>query len=221
MAVKKSVTKKYSLFAYKKGDSFVHKFPAWAKILIIPILSILTFYLPIFVSAVLIVLQFILAFYLKFSIREQAQDFKPVIFYAIMLFWVKIFMWLGSAGKVSISLDFETVEHLVKIFALMQMASIVFKTSTSLELREGIGKIETFIRKIFHLKAENQLTDTLSMFVNFLPMVSKNWEQSKRAWIARQGKKSLKMYLTLIPVLFSVGMKQAYNTARALTARKS
>ncbi|MCR4742928.1 MAG: hypothetical protein K5866_08695 [Treponema sp.] len=51
-------------------------------------------------------------------------------------------------------------------------------------------------------------------------MVSKIWNQSKKAWLARGGKISIKMYKVLIPLLFSVGMKKAYNMARAISIRK-
>ncbi len=114
----------------------------------------------------------------------------------------------------------DTVFLLLKLFSIMQSASLIFKTSTALELRQGIGKIESFLRKIFHLKKENLLTDSLSMFLNFIPMVSKIWNQSKKAWLARGGKISIKMYKVLIPLLFSVGMKKAYNMARAISIRK-
>ena len=50
-------------------------------------------------------------------------------------------------------------------------------------------------------------------------MVTKIWAQAQRAWFARGGKKSIKMYLTLLPVLFSVGMKKAWNTSRAIEVR--
>jgi len=93
----------------------------------------------------------------------------------------------------------------------MQSASLVFKTSTSLELREGIGTI---------FGQKSLFTNAISMFLNFIPMVAKIWEQSKRAWFARGGKHNIKMYTTLMPVLFSVGMKKAYNAARAVSIRK-
>ena len=58
------------------------------------------------------------------------------------------------------------------------------------------------------------------MFLNFIPLVSKIWEQSKKAWLARGGKNFVKMYLALLPVLFSVGMKKAYNMSRAIAIRQ-
>ena len=108
---------------------------------------------------------------------------------------------------------------MIKIFSVLQSASLVFKTSTSLELREGIWTIEKHVRKMFHLKEKNLVTDAVSLFLNFIPMVSKIWEQSKRAWLARGGRKGVIMYLRLLPVLFFVGMKKAYNAARAVSIR--
>ena len=108
----------------------------------------------------------------------------------------------------------------------MQTASLVFKTSTSLQIREGLEKIELTIRKVLFLKVKKTgaqkapVAQTLSIFICFIPQVSKNWQQATRAWKARGGKKSLKMLVVLLPVFFSVGMKQAYNSARAISIRQ-
>lgn len=206
----------YSLFSYKKGNSFLHKCPAWCKILFIPLINILFLCLPSYFSVALVILQFVLACILKFSIREQLTDLKPVIYYMFLLFLFQIISWLINGAQdfksyFSWESEKETVLLLVKLFAVMQSASLVFKTSTSLEIRDGIGKI---------FGRNSVITNALSMFMNFLPMVSKIWSQSKRAWIARGGKKSIRMYMVLLPVLFSVGMKKAYNSARAITIRK-
>ena len=77
-------------------------------------------------------------------------------------------------------------------------------------MRDGIAKI---------CGQKSAFTNAIYMFVNFIPMVSRIWEESQRAWFARGGKKSLRMYMTLLPILFSVGMKKAYNAARAVTIR--
>lgn len=115
----------------------------------------------------------------------------------------------------------QTAKMLIKLFCVMQSASILFKTSTSLQIREGIGIIESAIRRILPVGKKNTLTDTIALFVCFIPMVYKNWELSKRAWLARGGKSGIKMLSAIFPVFFSVGIKQAYNTARAITMRSA
>ena len=109
----------------------------------------------------------------------------------------------------------------------MQTASILFRTSTTLQLREGLEKMELTLRRPFTSKANPQtrpsapVAQTLALFLCFIPQVSKIWQQTVRAWKARGGRTNLRMYITLLPVLFSVGMKQAYNAARAITIRNA
>jgi len=78
---------KYSLFAYKPGSSFLHKCPAWCKILFIPLLNILFLCLPPYFSLGLMIFQVILAFSLGFSIREQLSDLRPQLFTMLFFFF--------------------------------------------------------------------------------------------------------------------------------------
>lgn len=58
------------------------------------------------------------------------------------------------------------------------------------------------------------------MFLNFIPMIASIWQQLRRAWAARGGKNGIRMYILLLPVLFFVAMKKAWNMSRAIEARK-
>lgn len=221
------------ILSYKQGTSFLHRCPAWIKILVIPVVSIAAFYLPPAFALSLLVLQTLVSFVLRFTVREQLSDLRPVIYYAVLLFIAKL---IGSAAVVISGGTFywkdfiisekETWLLLLKLFCVMQSASLVFKTSTSLQIREGLEKIELTIRKVLFLKAKKTgaqkapVAQTLSIFICFIPQVSKNWQQATRAWKARGGKKSLRMLVVLLPVFFSVGMKQAYNSARAISIRQ-
>lgn len=235
-----------ALFSYKSGSSFLHRTPAWIKLLFIPLINILFLCLPAYFALGLILIQFVVAFCLRFSVKEQLADVKPVLYYAVLLYGFKLILWIISfAGAMNVTegtdpsavdsfftqgavslvsffsiFDSETFFLLVKLFCVMQSASLVFKTSTLLQLREGIGLIESTVRKFLHLKKQNSFTNVISMFLNFIPMLAQIWEQSKKAWIARGGKKGIKMFGVLLPVLFSVGMKKAYNQARAISIRE-
>ena len=221
------------ILSYKQGTSFLHRCPAWIKILVIPAVSIAMFYLPPVFVLCLIALQTLVSFILHFTVREQLGDLRPVIYYAILLVIAKIIGSLAQAISSStlywpdfyqfvfIARNFfiaekETWLLLLKLFCVMQTASLVFKTSTSLQIREGLEKIELTITR----KKKAPVAQTLSIFICFIPQVSKNWQQATRAWKARGGKKSLKMLVVLLPVFFSVGMKQAYNSARAISIRQ-
>ena len=214
---------KYSIFRYKAGNSVLHRMSAWIKILIVPALNILFFLVPVPVIVGCIFLQCIAACAAGFSFREQLEDMRPVRYYAVLLYCTQFLTLSLSVGvapafKATVT-NGTTLIMLGKLFCIFQSASLMFKTSTSLEIREGIGMIEGAIRRYLPCSKKKSFTDTLSLFVCFIPMVHTIWEQTKRAWIARHGKQSIKMYAVLIPVLFSVGMKKAYNSAKAILAR--
>ena len=220
---------KYSLFAYKNGNSFLHKCPAWIKLLFIPAAGILLLLAKWQFVPVAILCLSVLGFMVKISAREQFCDLKPIFFYAVLLFVFELFMldyksfnaFEASFAKVfSWQNQKETVFFLLKLTAVMQCASLLFKTSTSLELRDGIFLIETKIRATLHQKNANTFSEMLFMFLNFIPMIAVIWAQLKRAWLARGGKNSIKMYVSLLPVLFFVSMKKAWNMSRAISIRK-
>ncbi|MGP1587416.1 MAG: energy-coupling factor transporter transmembrane component T family protein [Treponemataceae bacterium] len=220
-----TIEQKFSFFSYKQGNSLLHRCPSWIKIIFIPFINILFLILPYEFSLVLVVLQFIVAFSLHFSIKEQLTDLKPVLYYGILLFFSRVFT-IFFDKSLSFSQVFnwknekEILTIFVKLFAAMQSSSLVFKTSTSLELRDGIRSIESNVRKFLRLSKENPFTEIVFLFLNFIPLVSKIWEQSKKSWFVRGGKIGIRMYLYLIPVLFFVGMKKAWNISRAISARR-
>ena len=226
----------------KAGKSPLHKMPAWLKILLIPALNILIFNLPLPFALGFILLQAALAFALRFTPRELFADFKPVLYYAVILYATSLVanffaacqggianpqaatFTLADSLKFSLSSSLKnksTIRMLVKLFCIMQSASILFKTSTTLQIREGLGTIEGALRKILPLSKKNSLTPTAALFICFIPMVYKNWELSKRAWLARGGKSGIRMLKAIFPVFLSVGIKQAYNAARAVEIREA
>ena len=208
-----------SLFSYKYGNTFLHRTPAWCKLIFIPVVSIFIFCFPPYVCIGLIFVQLLLALFLRFSFSEILNDLRPVFYYALILLFVKILsvgsqliMLLFNSEPFSIKTfllsnfswetEKPTVILLMKIFCLMQTTSIMFKTTTALQIRECFKSF-----------------DALSMFISFIPITSRLWTQTKKAWFARGGKKGIKMYIFLLPVLFSTGMKKAWNMARAVQVR--
>lgn len=240
-------TQRYSFFGYHPGSSLLHRLPSWIKLLFVPCASIMCFCLPFWFSAALAGLQFIIACVLRISLKEQFKDSKPLLFYALILELIQITSVLNVAVEYAVALlDTTNVPELsdmmevlkepfslammalwngqpailsmfLRLLAVVQCASLLYKTTTSLELRSGIEKIE---RAVVGKSRELRFTESIFMFLNFIPMVSKIFMDLQKAWIARGGKKNLKMYAVLFPVLFSVGMKKAWSMTRAIEARK-
>jgi len=197
------------MFEYKKGNSFLHRCPATFKIIFIPLINIVFLFLPYYFIAALVLLQFLLAFALHFTVKEIYKDLRPVIYYGLLLFLLQF-----NLQNVR-----ETLLILLKLLCIMQSASLTFKTSSPLQIREGVASIESFFCRLIRKKPGYTFTNALSLFIIFIPMLSRVWEEAKKAWLIRGGKKGIKMYSALLPVLFSVGMKKAYNMARAVAIR--
>ena len=192
-------------FSYKPGYSVFHKCPAVIKLLLLPVLSILIFKLPVWSALFLFVSLLCCELGVRISFHEIFSDLKLILFYSVLLAVV-------SPRK-------ETFFMLTRLLSLFVLASLFFRTSSSLQLRGGVEQIEAVIRRVFHLKPGTIVSQTLALVICFIPLVSKNWNQVKKAWHARGGKSSPKMYAVLLPIFFSVGMKQAWNTARAIAVR--
>ena len=199
-------------FSYKPGSSFLHRCPAWIKILLIPVVSIVVFKLPFYCAAGLCVIQIIIACALRFTIREQLRDLKAVLYYAAFLIFAKVIgsitagVSAGSLSSISLSdipqltaafliSEAATWALLLRLLCVMQTASLIFKTSTSLQIREGLEVIEMKIRR----KRKAPIAQAVSLFICFIPQVSKNWQQAKLAWRARGGKTNLRMLMVLLP----------------------
>ena len=143
------MSEKYSAFSYKAGNSLIHKMPAWGKIIFLPLMSIAIFSLPPVFAIGIFVFQLILSFCLHFTIREQLKDLKPGLYYSILLIIYSLLSSLiaglsagSTLSEIKFGIDSASIFMLIKLFCLLQTASILYRTSTSLEIREGCEKIE-------------------------------------------------------------------------------
>ncbi len=236
------------IFSYRQGDSFVHRIPSWVKILAIPLFNILVFTLDWRLSVCFIPVFFILALSIGFSIREIFRDLSPVFYYSLFLYLMNFTVLSCSlfAGIFSVDggfpfsdfhsffnksfeilkvalidslKDFSTLKFSLRFCACVQSCSIMFRTSSSVQIRYGIESIEVFVRKFLPFGKEARFALSVSMLVIFIPTVFKIWSQLYRAWRARGGKSSISMLLVLIPQLFSVGLRTAFETTKSLMNR--
>ena len=109
-------------FSYKQGNSFLHRCPAWIKILILPVVSIAVFKLPFYFAAGLCIVQIILASALRFTFREQIRDLKAVLYYAVFLIFAKVIGSVGAgvaAGSIS-DIRFSDIPQIVAAFFISE-----------------------------------------------------------------------------------------------------
>jgi energy-coupling factor transporter transmembrane protein EcfT len=218
--------KNMTAFSYMSGTSFLHKMNPLIKLFLVPLLSILVIVLDWKILTGLVAVQFSTALLAKFPVKKICADLKPVLFFALILY-VLFFMNIGinviAGQKDQVQLlkkqSLDTTVMILRLASMILTASLLFNTTTQIELRRAMEKIECAVRKVLPVDKKPKFSHIIALFLCMIPLVFKIWEQTKCAWYARGGKKSFKMYNALFPVLFSVGLKKAYNTARALTIR--
>lgn len=173
------------------------------KLLITPALAIVLLLLPPYFAVIFAGLQLLVLCLCKISLKKQFSYLKPILFYGLLLF---VFQGFSN--------PFPTVFFLLRFIAIMQGAVFLFETTSYLQIRQALP------RSTKPDSLLNIVSETLFLFLIFIPLVQDIWQQSKKAWLCRGGKKNLRMFFTLLPVLFFVGMKKAWNLSRAIEIRK-
>ena len=122
----------------------------------------------------------------------------------------------------------------MRLFLIVQLSALLFRTTTTLEIRNGLSLIEICIRRFLWLIFFRQNKDSksgspvikprfaqiIALFAGFIPELFETWNQIDTAWRARGGKNGLKKIRTLVYVLISLSMDKAARKARAIAARE-
>jgi len=210
-------------FQYKTGAGFLYKVPAALKIVMILLFSAAGLLLPLEVLPVFIVLALILAFFHKFSVQEQFADIKPALYYFVFLYVMQFF-----TARRSFIPEKSLAEDILRLFLIMQVSGLLFRTTSSAAMKEGLEtleiKIRAFLRRIpllgRKIKAKPFFAVIFALFLSFIPAIFEIWGRIELAWAARGGKNGFKKLKTLLPVLFCLSFNEASKKTRALAARR-
>lgn len=166
----------------------------------------------IFVFAILFRLQ-------KFSFIELLKDLKPIFIYILFLYLVSISNNLSQNNfdekdfyKI-FCFNMETSKLIVRLIATVLISSLIFRTTTFLQLQTGIMTIE---RK---LKLKTKIASMIILVICFIPIVFQTWNSLDLAWKNRGGKNGIKKIYVLLPALLYLCMENATKKARAIQSR--
>ena len=213
------------IFRYKSGASFLHKIPTIAKIVLVFPMSILIMKLAplfcIFAAGFL----FVLGLLARFTIKEQAANLKPAVYYFLFLYALSVVTNLSFSLHIFIP-NKKTVELFMRLIVMMQVCSLLFMTSTSMEIREALERMEGGARGFLlglpwvgkFISRENSFSVTAAFFLSFIPYLFELWALMDRAWRARGGKKSL-MIKNRLFVFMKLSFHKAYLKSRAAASR--
>jgi biotin transport system permease protein/energy-coupling factor transport system permease protein len=233
---KLAMREKAIVFRYRKGNSILHRLPALIKLFALVSLAINIMFLPLYVVCAGIILLVIPALLCGFSVRERFTDIKPALFYAFFLYLISVFTNLSSTGFIGVSSgDFIKILHpndeyglyMLRLILVMQLSSLLLRTTTSIEIKEAMCNVEIAIRRALrtlpfakNISLAAKFGTSAALMISFIPVLFELWDKLNRAYRARGGKGGLTQFRVLLVALIALSFHYAEGKARALLARE-
>jgi biotin transport system permease protein/energy-coupling factor transport system permease protein len=191
-----------AVFKYKTIKGPLHKWPALLKLFLLLPLSILCMSLSSLYLGIGIFLAVITAFLCRFSLREQLTDFKPAVFYAMLMYSLSVFSNLFENFSITALIpNHDYLRIALRLTLIVQLSALLFRTTSTLEIKEAV-KLNIF-----------------SLFLCFIPEIFQTWTNINLTWKARGGRQGVKKLQMLVFVLISICFEKAALKAKALEAR--
>jgi len=224
-----------SVFRYKTVKGPLHKLPAMLKLFILlPLSGVCMSLSPLRLGAGIIVLT-LTAFLCGFTLREQLTDLKPAAIYAFLMYVLSVFSTLLEKWR---EITFQTLtaaliprEDFLRIAlslaVVMQLSALLFRTTSSVEIREGLFTVERFLRLVFsrlpffgkRISLHPRYAQNITLFLCFIPEIFQTWSSIDMAWKARGGRQGWAKIKTLVFVIITLSFEKASVKAKALEAR--
>jgi biotin transport system permease protein len=208
-----------SLFSYSPGHSLLHRAPALVKVAALLALSVAAFFAPPEATAAATPLLLGAALLCGIPLKAALSDLKPALYYAFFLYATAVAAPVmgavtaavtGNAGapfSAALLPPAATVAVMVRLAALLQVSSLLFRTTTTVALKNAIAAVCP------------PLAVPLALFLGFIPALFQEWTRLDRAFRARGGAPRSKAQV-LLPALMALAFYQADQKARALAARE-
>ena len=193
------------LFSYRRGTSFLHRMSPLLKLLLLFGFTALIFFFPNYVLFYSVFFIFFARF-IGFSFLEQLRDLKPILPYCLLLVSLHVF-----SVFIKTETDIKDLTFLIlKLVCLMQISSLFFNTTSSLQLKEALEKILPF-----------KVALLFSLFLFFIPTLFSIWTKLDHSWKARGGKKNLLKIFKLFPIFISESLYKGQKLMYALQNRQT
>ena len=204
-------------WAYHKGSSPLHRFPAGFKLLFLLLLSLASFFpgtglKTIILLGIIALILVLLSIVAGTGPAALLRGSGP-LFFIILAFFLFQAVDFSPPGIDPGGLR-ETLIFCVRIATAFSAGTLLFSVTTTGEIRRALSKAENFMG-LEKLK----LGLYISLMLGFLPRFFEIWEDINLAWKSRGGKKNLSRLFVLVPLLVERMMKKAGETASAMESR--
>lgn len=229
-----------AILSYNKRNSLIHRIPAIVKLIILFCIPLVLYFTPLFYHLGLFAFAFILFLIAKLPIKSFFRDLKPIVYYCFFIFIIDVLTILLfdktpmpiESGTIEAGLDESAVSPsmgfwtillekgnfalMSRLLVSMAYTSIFFRTTSHLEMRQSLEKIESFITL-----GQSKLTfsKSFALFLNFLPQLFAIWNSLDLAWRARKGKRTPRKIVVLLPTFITLSIKKANETLLAMKNR--
>ncbi|MCL2243848.1 MAG: energy-coupling factor transporter transmembrane protein EcfT [Treponema sp.] len=234
------INREQAVFRYKTIKGPLHKLPAILKLFLLLPAALICMSLPsIWLGAGIAVIIFI-AFMCNFTLREQLTDLKPVFYYAALMYALSLIANIFDNWKnLSSLIEYNSLPTVflprpgflriaLRLMLIVQLSALLFRTTSSMEIRDSLNMTERFIRLGFtrlpfagkRISKQSGFVENISLFLCFIPEIFSIWFSFNLSWKARGGKQGLDKIKMSVFVLISLSFEKAALKAKAMEARR-
>jgi biotin transport system permease protein len=221
--------KGYSPWAYRKGNSLLHRLPGGVKLASLLCLSLGAFLPGLTVFPVLVCLLIVLSLVAGIRPWELLRGSRPLLLFVLFVFLFKAL----ELNPQSYTADADNADNVVSaarvihaeglkeglVFGLriafsFAAAALFFAVTTVREIKKSLSRLESL------LHGEGiKISLAVSLMLMFLPRFFETWEEAEAAWKSRGGGKGFRKLRVLVPLTMEKMLKLAAETSAAMESR--
>jgi biotin transport system permease protein len=209
----------YTPWAYRKGNSLLHRLPGGVKLAALLCLSLGAFFPGLKVFPPLALFLIVLSLWGGIKPWELLRGSRPLLLFVLFIFLFKA-LEFNSPAEASFPLVLnreglkEGLVFALRIVFAFAWGALFFALTTTGEIKKSLSRLESFL----HLEGL-KISLLISLMLMFLPRFFEKWEEAERAWQSRGGGRGFRKLRVLMPLVIEKMLELAAETSGALESR--
>ena len=122
-----------ALFSYSKGRSFIHRTPAWIKLLVLIAVPFTVSTTPVYICIGLMALFALFALMSGIGFAKFLRDLRPIVIYCIMIVLIDVVSYLVFDRSRAVVTQ-SSINLILRLLCAMEVASVFFRTTGNYEI---------------------------------------------------------------------------------------